>query len=62
MTASQQSCVLPAAVMRGAKRIDLKKIVDKGLNLAKRTAEARLRFVLYASLDTISPTVSMALA
>lgn len=47
--------------MRGAKRIDLKKIVDKGLNLAKRTAEARPRFVLYAGLDTISPTVSMAL-
>jgi hypothetical protein len=28
-----------AAVMRGPKRIDLKKIVDKGLELAKRSAE-----------------------
>ena len=32
----------PAAVMRGPKRIDLKKIVDKGLDLAKRSAEVSL--------------------
>jgi AMP-binding enzyme len=31
-----------AAVMRGPKRIDLKKIVDKGLELAKRSAEVSI--------------------
>jgi acetyl-CoA synthetase len=41
------------AVMRGAKRIDLKKIVDKGLSLAKRTAEVE-HVLVYENTDALA--------